>query len=286
MRKRIRNSMGLVLTAALSLMAFASVAQAAENLEWGHKPGSGTPGFFLTSNGTRYPTGLTGEVPNKETVSGTQIGSGKLLIPAKSAEVTCAKGKVISGFIQNEYLDYLLTPPNDIKEGGHGHGTVLFEECEVNSINAAGELTGKLTKCTEELNKASSPEGKHHVTASGLILLRVHENVTYIVVEPLIASKADDESAAKLELPFTTLTFGGTCSLPGTVQVKGGAAATVPKTDSNKPKVKVDTFSAAGKAEQTLLGLQLTFGASPAFIAAEAEVELTGAEKAASWGGM
>jgi hypothetical protein len=266
--------------AALSLMALSvTAAQAAENLEWGDKPGSGEPGEFLVG-GTLSPTGLTTQAVAANLVAGT---SSKLLIPKKAAEIVCNKFTLSNATIANEYEDWLLP---GMKKGGHGKGDVLFEECSVFKINeTTGALEGELKSCTENLNVASSPAGKHHVTVTGgLLLIRKHEGTTYLVIEPGINSKADDEAVAALTKAFTTIKEGGTCALPESAPITGGFVAKVPVADAIKPKVAVDTFSAAGKAEQTLLGMKLKYGANEAFIQGEVETELVG--KNVAWGSM
>jgi hypothetical protein len=276
MRKHGLKALVLAVVAALGLMAFSAVAQAA-NLELGDNPESGEAGFFLKKSGTQFPTGLT-----TQAVNGKQIGSSKLLIPGKSAEIVCSEVEVTAASVSNEYENWKTAT---MAKGGHGHGTLLFKGCKVQEINAAGELTGKeLTKCTEELNKATSPAGAHHITANVLLLVKKHENVTYLVAEPLIASKAQAEENEKLTSAFSKLTFGGNCSLPEKVNITGAASVAAPTVDALKPVLKVDTFSAAGKALQTLLGTKLKFGANEAFIQGEAETELVGGTEA--WGSM
>lgn len=293
MRRHASKVLGLAMLAILGVMAMSATAAQAEvelPLKWGTEPGSGEAGFFLSEKVER-PKGLTEkENVGTETVSGDQIGSSRLLIPKKSAEIVCEEAKVTGAehFIQNEYNDY-STEPATMKKGGHGHGELLFLKCKVNKINpTTGELEGELKACTEELNKellATLP-ASHHVTAHVLILVRRHAGVTYIVAEPLINSHASYLEAAALTLPFSTLHFGGLCSLPKTVNVTGGVATKAPTTDSNKPELNVNTFSAEGKKEQELLGLKLNFGESEAFIEGKAKAELTGGGAALNWGAM
>jgi hypothetical protein len=282
MRKHGLKILGLALMAALSLMALSvTAAQAAENLEWGDKPGSGEPGEFLVGGTLSPAAGLPGiQAVGANLVAGT---SSRLLIPKRAAEIVCKKFTLSNATIANEYEDWLLP---GMKVGGHGKGDVLFEECEVFKINeTTGALEGELKSCTENLNVATSPAGKHHVTVTGaLLLIRKHEGTTYLVIEPGINSKADDEAVAALTKAFTTIKEGGTCALPEKAEIFGAFAAKVPATDAIKPKVAVDTFSAAGKAEQTLLGTKLKYGANEAFIQGEVETELVG--KNVAWGSM
>lgn len=274
MRLRIIIATGLISIVGLSL----TPTSQAVTLEWGDIPGSGEAGVFL-SLGVERPKGLT-----MESISGVQfIGTGKLLIPGKSAEISCFNGKITEGSISNEYEDYLGL---GMKKGGHGHGTALFTGCSVQGINAKGELTGALTKCTEELNKGTSPPGEHNITVKGLLLVRRHEGLAYLVIEPPITSKATDEKVAKLEAPLTTLTFGGICVLPEKVNITGGLATRMPIIDDKFPSPLIDTFTTPGKQEQELLGLKLKFGANEAFVQGEADLELTGSGKELLWGAM
>jgi hypothetical protein len=273
MGMRVPKALGLTLSSALMALALmASVAQAA-TLELGDKPESGEPGFFL-SGGTERPTGLT-----KETIAEKVTGI-RILIPGKASEIVCEEGKITEGFIENEYESYTT---GTMKKGGHGHKIVIYLGCKVFKINlTTGALEGELSKCTEELNKASG----NKLTFIYLILIKVHFPDVYWLLLPLYITKAQEEEAEKLTLPFTTLKFGGTCSLPETVKITGSLAIKAPSVDANKSKVSVNTFSAAGKEEQALLGTKLKFGASEAFVAGEGEIELTGTGKALSWGVM
>ena len=285
MRKHGLKVLVLTVMAALGLMAFSATSAFAANLNVIDEPETGEAGFFLTGNGTQGPTGLT-----HETVGGV-AGPGKLLIPAKAAEIACEEARVVKNatgeeaFIENESENWLKPGSANMKKGGHGHGTVLFLGCKVFKINAEGTLEGELASCTSALPTLEG-SSNHHVTAEGLILVKRHEGKTYIVVEPLVASEAKAKENAALTSAFTTLKFGGTCSLPETVKITGGIAVEAPSTDSNKPVLNVNTFSAAGKTEQALLGAKLKFGASEAFIVGEAKAELTGTGAALSWGAM
>jgi hypothetical protein len=244
----------------------------AANLNLGKEFYSGEAGFALSGEVQR-PTGLT-----VETVAGRQIGTALFLIPAKGAEISCAKGVTTEGFIENEYENFKT---GAMSKGAHGQGTAVAEECKVNSINAKGEATGELKSCSEVLDG-----GSRKVIGQGLGLIKRHEGLTYGILVPRISSKASAEEAENLTLPFTTLTFGGTCSLPATINITGSVGEVAPKLDAVKPKQSVNTFSEAGKKEQELLGTKLNFGSSPAFIAGEGEAELTGTGKSLASGAM
>lgn len=284
--------LGLAVMVVAGLMALSASSALAVNLNLFTEPGSsGEAGFFLIN--TVNTPAVNGLLP-KETIKANLVTgtTASLLIPAKSAEVNCTGLEIPTGegFVENEYEEYIA---GVMKQGGHAHATLLFSGCTVLQINAAGELVlnekkepVELTKCTEELDKATSPAGKHHVTAKVLVLVRKHEGKAYLLFSPLVSTKVQAEELKALTLPFAKLTFGGTCSLPAAVNVTGGVAVEAPAADTNKPLLKIDTFIAAGKTVQELLGAKLQFGASPAFIKGEAEIELTGANAAALWGAM
>lgn len=276
MRTHALKVLGPVLLAVVGLMVFAvSIAQAV-NLSLGTEIESGEPGFFL-SKGTERPTGLA-----TETI-GEKIGTVRLLIPAKSAEIDCEEGKLTEGFVENEHESWIS---GAMKKGAHGHKTVLFLGCRVFSSNAKGEKGAELKSCTEALNTGSSLPASHHITIKSLIFIWRHPPFVYFLLLPLIASKAQAEEAKALTLPFTTLTFGGTCSLPATANLRGSIAIQAPSADAVKPKLSVNTFSAEGKAVQTELGAKFSFGANEAFVSGEGELELTGSGASLEWGVM
>jgi hypothetical protein len=287
MRKHGLKALVLAVMAALGLMAFSASSALAAELHVIMEPETSIPGFFLINNGTTSPTGTT-----KETIAGTGPG-GRLIIPAKAAEIDCTAGSLTgSPFIENEYPNALTAAT---KKGGHGSGEATFTTCSVFSTSTAGVKGAELKACTEVLNG-----GTKTVTAKGLLRVVKHPETieakevqkAFVVLEPQIASKANAEANIALTSSFTTLTFGGTCSLPAKVEIHGGVVVRAPVTDSNKPSLSVKSWEVSGStavlsAEQKLLGAQLTFGASPAFIEANSIVaELTGTNKAASWGAM
>jgi hypothetical protein len=265
--------------AALGLMAFSATAALAVNLELGDKFYSGEAGKFLINTGTASPKGLT-----TQEVFGKQIGSGKLLIPGKSAEIVCEKGEVVNNaavksVIANEYENFLTAA---MAVGGHGSGTMRFTECRTEEINSVtGELTGvKLTKCVP--NFLATPG---EITANFLLLVKKHEGLTYLLVVPKVTSHATAEANEKLTSAFTTIKFNEeTCSLPPTVNVTGSLVTRAPALDGVLPRPAINSFSVAGKMEQALLGAKLKFGANEAFVEAKAEAELVG--KVVPWGAM
>lgn len=269
MRKHGLRIMGLALMAAAGLMAFSASIALAVNLNLGDEFYSGEAAVGLINSGTEFPTGLT-----TQEAKGMQIGSARLLIPGKGVEIVCAKGELTSAVGGNEYENFKTGTMN---KGGYGKGTARAKECTVQEINAEGKLTGK------EL-KSCVPNGTGEVTAQGLGLVKRHEGLTYGILVPLVTSKATAEANEALTSSFTTITFGELCSLPPIVKITGSVGEAAPTTDAIKPKRSADTFSAAGKAIQTLLGTKLKFGANEAFVQGEGEAELVG--KNVPWGAM
>lgn len=285
MHKYGLKCLGLAVMAVMGLMAFSASSALAANLNVIMEPETATLGFFLANTGTTNPTGLTAE-----TIAASSSLEGKLLIPKKSAEVVCAKAKLVSGSVTNEFENWLKLA---MKAGGHGKGEAIFEECKVFKINLAGELTlpvEELKSCTNTLNGVTAP---HNITAKGLLWVVRHEGSAYLVVEPEATSKATAEANTKLTSSFTTLTFKEPCSLPEKNEIHGGIAVKAPAADAVKPELSVKSWQvnaskeAVSSVEQELLGAQLTFGANPAFIEANKIIaELTGAGKALPWGAM
>jgi hypothetical protein len=281
MRKHGLKALALTVMAALGLMAFSASSALAANLNVIMEPSTSIPGLFLVKGATS-PTALT-----HEEIEASGPG-GRLIIPAKSSEIDCTAGSLTgSPFIENEYEDFSLAK---MKAGGHGSGEATFTGCEVFATNAEGVKGAKLAACTTALNG-----GTGTVVAKGLLRVVKHPegevNKAFVVLEPQIASKANAEANVALTSAFTTLTFGGTCSLPATVEIHGGIVARAPDTDKLVPELSVKSWEvSAGKAvlstEQALLGAQLTFGASPAFIEAKEIKAKLKVNKTAEWGAM
>jgi hypothetical protein len=268
------EAFGLGLVATLALAGVMASGALGASLNLGDEFYSGEAGFFLIG-GAVAPTGLT-----KETVSGQLLGLRDVLIPSKSVEIACSSGEVTKGFVANEYENY---NSGVMKNGGYGSATVLLSGCKVNKINpTTGALEGELKACTEGLNEESS----HHITLQGTTFIKKHEGKTYAIVVPPINSKADAQSAEALTSRFSVITFGELCALPSPVTLQGSLAVAMPAADAIKPIQAVDTFSAAGKVEQALLGAKMSFGASPMFMKGEAFAELTGVNSGKAWGAM
>lgn len=293
MRKHGLKALVLTVMAALGLMAFsASSALAATTLKVIMEPQTSVVGSFLINNGTKTPAGLT-----HETVAAESKLQGRLIIPARGAEVDCTNAKLNgSPFIQNEYEDWGLGTPA-MKAGGHGVGEATFTGCKVFASSAEGVKGAEQAACSAVVKSEGQAVGT--VVAKGLLRVVRHPEgpneetpQAYIVLEPEVTSAATAKQNTELLSKFTKLVFGGTCSLPASADIHGGIVAKAPTADANKPSLSVKSWKVeAAKAvlsdEQKLLGAELTFGANPAFIEANSVIaELTGANKAASWGAM
>jgi hypothetical protein len=289
MRKHGLKALVLTVMAALGLMAFSASSALAAELNVIMEPNAatnGNAGFFLIG-GVNKPAGAATETI---AASGT---NGRLAIPAKSAEVDCAAASLTgSPTVDNEYKDWSLATPA-LKAGGHGLGSATFTGCKVFATNAKAEKGAELAPCSAVVKSEGQAVGT--VVAKGLLRVVQHpeaEAKAFIVLEPEVTSVATSNANIALTSKFTKLVFGGTCSLPETADIHGGIVARAPTTDVNKPSLSVKSWEVPGasavlSAEQKLLGAALTFGANPAFIEANNVIaELTGANKAASWGAM
>jgi hypothetical protein len=270
--------------AAIGLMAFSATAQAAEELTLRSRHLA-----ILLNSGTFLKTGtVTG-------ASGTQVGTAILKIPGKNSEIRCEKGATTEASVENEADTKKnpegeeLTEASSNGQSAMGKGKIEFSKCKVFE-----ESTGKeLTACTTAFN-ANNPEfkeveGKREATPSAkvLLLLFLHFHKSTIAGEVLEHHiwivRLTPLGAVTFPATFTTLKFGGTCSLPETVKVTGNAATEVSNTDAVIQKGVFDTASAAGKAIAKDAKTKLNFGANEAFLKGEIEVELAGG---VTWGSM
>jgi hypothetical protein len=241
MRKHGLRGLGLALIAALGLMALgASAAQAVELRSGGWLKSSGT---FITSEG----------------ITATQTASGLLELPSKNAAILCEEATA-TGTIENRSADK--------KSEGHGSITILFLKCKVYDFTG-GVKGAELTECTKTLEAPLVDKTNHHITTSVLVKTHIHNGVPYVRFSPLLG-----------KTEFVTLTFGGTCSLPAELKIKGSIACELsPATDVTPVVATIDTLPAGGqcgKTVQTLIGEPgLSFGANPAFIQGSLSATIT-----------
>ncbi len=276
MRTHGRKALGLVLMAALGLMAFSATAQAA-----------------LSSRHTAILLGGTYlKAGESKTLTGRQTSAtGVLSIPAKNTEIVCKKGEVVEATAKNETDTKKNPEGKELTEGslsglqGMSEGVVEFSECVVNTLklNEKGEKTElkESAPCTKAFNeKNKNPGGvAGRPRASGLILTYLHLSATG--VHTLIVRVTQ-----LVGKPFSTLEFGGTCSLPEKVEVTGSIAGEISsgsEVDVKEVPVNIESETAKGKAVSAIAETKLNFGASEAFLEGKAVAELTGV---ASWGVM
>ncbi len=276
MRTHGRKALGLVLMAALGLMAFSATAQAAELVLIRRHLA------LLLNSGTVLGTGTT------TTASGKQIGTAILKIPGKNAEIRCETGTVSEASAENvtdtqEGPEITkLTEKSASGLSATGKGKIQFSKCKVFTESTGVELAA----CTKAFNENNEEKIGSEAAPSAkvllLFLLHFHKSTIAPVLESLRWLVRLSPHAG---FPFTKLKFGGTCSLPEKVEVTGNATTLVPTTDATKQKVKFDTGTAEGQTWNSEAEAKLKFGANEAFIKGEVEVELL-AIGGATWGVM
>jgi hypothetical protein len=270
---------GLIVVAVLSLAAvMASTAQAAEGLELKLYH------LALLLKGTFLKQGQA------ETLTGEQEETTVLKIPAKNFELRCATSQINEASLKNEVdpgVTHIVKEKKEEKEveikieekspsglSAEGSGKRTFGSCKVFT-----ESTGiENVPCTKALNEHNNA-GKPVSVFDFLFLLHDSpEQKTHFWMAILKSLPA---------IPFTTLEFGGTCSLPEKVKIEGSVAIQIsnPEVDAVKMKGVVDT-GGSGKQLQEAAKAKLLFGANEAFIKGNGYVELTGAGKGSVWGVM
>ncbi len=249
--KHVVKVLGLSLMAALGLMAFTAVGAQAANLS---PPFTHGKTFVLGVN-----TGLT-------SVIGTAEGTGTLLVPALSVEISCTDFEVLNGTVNSE---------------GHGTAKVLFLGCQVFSINAKGELTSAEPLPCQLLDSVSGKVG--HVTAEALVLVALHENKDYLIFEQLNLVETT---------PLATLkyTAGTGCPIPLKQEVKGRVVFEILTGDKHNGGAEVENAVGAkiqggSKVTQELFTSKLLYGINESFIDGKANLKLTAeAQKNCKWG--
>ncbi len=268
MRTHGLKAICLSLMAAIGLMAFTATAQAAElELRSRHQA-------ILLNSGTFLKTGTVTPAVGK------QLGTFILRIPGKNTELRCEIGTVSEASAENETdtkknpAGEELTEASSSGLSAMGKGKIQFSKCKV-FVESTGLENAACTKAFNENNgekigSEAAPSAKvlvlfllhfHRSTIAGEVL----EHHVWIVRDTPLAGTA-----------FTTLKFGGTCSLPEKVEITGSVATEVPTTDAAVQTVKFDGASAAGKAVTKDAKTLLKFGANEAFIKGEIELELAG----------
>lgn len=211
------------------------------------------------------------EVGTKETVTGEREGTAIMTVPSKSVEFRCEKGALSEAFLEN-------IEPKAGEVIATGSGKTTLSECRVFDEKTKAELVA----CTKEFN-AHNNEGKPFSKAKITAYLHHHVSETGTVKDRLLAL-AGPVSGSQ----FTTIEFGGTCSLPEEVEIKGEVVGEILGfTDAVKVKASVDSGSTEGKEINELIAITpLKFGANPAYIKGQGYLTLTGKNLGKAWGGM
>jgi hypothetical protein len=170
-RKYGRSLLGLLVVAALGVMAFASSAQAL------------TPGFLIAKKAV--PSAL------KATVTGEQDEKtvGTLLIPALKLEVNCTKFTVQEGVIET---------------GTDAKGKLLYEGCTI-LTSTKEEAAG----C--EVVTADAGSELKHITATALILPAELKDGSPAILAEKIEAKVLTKQENGCVLPTTTVIKGEAC---------------------------------------------------------------------------
>lgn len=289
MRRHKLKALGLAVMAVLGLVAVTASQALGAELNVIMEPATSIPGIFLINNGTEAPKGST-----QETIAASGPG-GRLIIPAKSAEIDCTAESLTGSptpFIENEYKDWSLAIPGP-KVGGHGAAEATMTGCKVFNTSAEGVKGAEIAACTAVVKSEGRAVGT--ITVKGLLRVVRHPEgevkKAFVVLEPEVTSAATSKENTELKSKFTKLVFGGTCSLPATVDLHGAIVIKAPTADAPEPELSVKSWEVSGgkavlSAEQKLLGAALTFDKFPAFIEANnTNAKLTGTSSA-SWGVM
>jgi hypothetical protein len=253
MKHRKKNVLGLLVAAALGLMAFAASAQAIAEL------GSG---FFI--NGAQVGA-------LKASVTGKQIGRGTLLIPALKLEVNCEKFKILSGFV-NTTTD--------------GEGQLLYEECTVliNEKNEKGETISLIEAPGCTLVTSHPGPNQPHITAIALLLPAELNDGTPAVLAEKIEAKVLTKEGTGCVLPKTTIIKGEACFKVvknHTVEPELESSEAIQK--SCNPRLTLEGIEASGtlaereKIEAEGKGFldKLLFGINESFVDGKASVALS-----------
>lgn len=219
--------LGLVV-AAIGMMAFASSAHAVKSV------------FLINKSSANLHASVTG----------VQLGEGKLLVAGLNMEVRCPKFTVQEGLILN----------ND-----DAHGKLLFEECRP-YVHSTG-LENKFCHVT-----ATAVDTKLHITATGLILpAELKSGAPAILIESIKA---------------LILFLGAECTLPEDNLVTGELCLAIDENDTVKPEVLSSAAIQATCLERPTLGALaqgagvtdvLKYGIHTASVIGTAQLSLTGA---------
>jgi hypothetical protein len=264
MRKQGLRIIGLALMAALGLMAFTAVAAQAETLIAYH--------LAILQGGVFRANGVA------EELKGEKESEGVFKVPAKNFEIKCENGKVLAGTSVENVADVaeggMTKSPSEKK--AEGKGEIQFDTC---NVFVGGAKSEPCTKAFNEHNNLGKPIAKFDFLYLLHEIVGVH-HFWFAIFRSLP------------EKPFTTLEFGGLCSLPKTTTVTGSVAAELPapavESDAAKLKANFESETAKGKEYNELAGVkaELLYGLSPAYLTGKAYAELAGAQAGKAWGVM
>jgi hypothetical protein len=268
MKHRKKNVLGLLLAAALGLMAFAASAQAITELGSGFFIGGAQAGALLaTVNGKLIP----------ETIS-------TLLIPNLKLEINCKKFTVQKGAIESTTLV---------------EGELTYEECTVltNEKNEKGET--KLEEAAGcELVVNHTGDNKHNIVAKGKVLPAELTDGTPAVLVEGTANVLTKEGIGCV-LPKTTLIKGELCLKVGNKIVEEKVVTTNHTAEpiveaseaiqkSCNPRLTLEGTEFSGgtvaeleklEKEGKLVKDKLLFGINESFVDGKATVFATGAHE-------
>jgi hypothetical protein len=183
------------------------------------------------------------------TATGSQEGSGSLLVPGRNLKLTCTSGDVETG--------------SEIINSKEGLAKITFLGCTALDLKTGTELP-----CTVDNPKALAK-----------LLPVIHafkEKVNEVEIElklPFVLAEPDGGTI------FTTvLLLGEACPLPEENPVTGSVSA---QATTNNSVIDLAVFS---EAIQKLIGDKLLFGGFESFINASATLELTGVHAGFDWG--
>jgi hypothetical protein len=238
MKHRGKYGVGLLVAAALGVLAFAASAQATALLS----------GFFI--NGAS--AGL------KASAAAKQLGRGTLLIPALKTEINCEKFTITNAFVNS---------------AADGEGTLLYEDCTV-LVNEGVKLE-EAFGCEIVTNHLLGVQA-HHITAKALLLpAELTDNTPAILAEKIEATVLVHEELGCL-LPKTTTIKGVLClKIDGNHTVEPELLASQALQGECKPRPVLESTHESSGAEAQVKD-KLLFGINEAFVVGKADVSLTG----------
>lgn len=214
-------------------------------LEKKELPLSSIDGFFLILNPGKS---FEEEGLAEATFTGEQLGAGRFVIPGRLMTIGCETADLLEGKVTSEVA----------------HAKITFLGCTVWNLKKEAGVhqyaLGTASPC--------------HITGLAItaffkIKAVLHEDVTYVLAEPLTENQ-----------PFTAFTYlsGTGCPLPLSTQISGSFVASI-----NQTNVVAQELS-FGPAIQLLLGDKTLYGTFEMYLETNWRMTLTGAFAGAAWG--